>query len=235
MTDSMIFQEGVLNIFTDASIKVVGKNKWDGCSGAISYDTDVSRVDEKLVILRDCTNNIAELTAIEIGVDMAIDNVGRYSRINLFSDSRISVLGLRDWFWKWIHYYKGQPLAEAIEHMKCMYSSTGEPVKNSIIILNIISKICSINPNITMFNIYHCKGHSKTNVYKVQSTFLEVNRIRISVEDASLLAHCNDEVDNLTRDILLEDIDGLERTVVPFAICPTYVGLYRHIIGGRKF
>lgn len=226
---SQIFRENVLNIFTDASIMPLNiKNTWDGCSGAISViDEDKQEYDKRVVIIRQCTNNIAELTAIELGVDMAIDNVGKFHRINLFSDSKISVLGLREWIWTWM---------QSARDMRHMTTSSGTPVKNLNIILNIINKISMIDPNLSQFNIYHCKGHALGKGELIQRTFYEVNKLKISIEDALDLGKYNDIVDNLTRDTLYYYPEGgIEMSVVPFAIHPMNMDLYKEIIGRRSF
>lgn len=226
---SQVFRDDVLNIFTDASIKPLQvKNTWDGCSGAISViNEDKEDYDKRVVIIRNCTNNIAELTAIEVGVELAIDNMGKFSRINLFSDSKISVLGLRDWIWNWI---------QSSRDMRYMTTSSGTPVKNLNIILNIINKILMIDPNLSQFNIYHCKGHALGKGELIQKTFYEVNKLKISIEDALELGKYNDIVDNLTRDTLYNYPEGgLEMSVVPFSIHPTNMSLYKEIIGRRSF
>lgn len=226
---SQIFRDGVLNIFTDASIKPLGNNTWDGCSGAISViNSSEEEYDRKVVIIRNCTNNIAELTAIELGVDLAIENIGKFRRINLFSDSKISVLGLRDWIWSWIKYSDND--------MRTMRTSSGTPVKNLNIILNIINKISMIDPELSQFNIYHCKGHALGKEELIKKTFKEVNGITINTKDASKLGEYNDVVDNLTRDTLYLYSDLAEEiSVIPFSIHPMKMGMYRKIIGRRSF
>ena len=228
MNDSIIFKPGVLNIFTDASITPLGNNTWDGCSGAIVVNEKGEVIDQSLLVIRKCTNNIAELMAINTGVDLALSYIGKVSRINLFSDSKISVLGLRDWLWSWLHNYQGNDLST-------LRTSSGTPVKNSHLIVQIINKITGIDYKTTQFNIYHCKGHAKGKEFVVQSTFREVNHIDIPIEDARRLGIYNDMIDVLTRDTLLSNTRQFDEVIPPFAIAPMNLSRYKKIIGARSF
>lgn len=234
---SQIFEEGVLNIFTDASINPLGNNKWDGCAGAIPthYEEDRLTIFEhgpSLMVIRDCTNNIAELSAIELGCNIALKKQQEYFRINLFSDSEYSVKSLREWIFGWAKV----SCRDGIEGFRNLRKSDGNLVKNHTIIINIINKILSIDPGQCSFNIYHVKAHSNGNLNKVQEHFRKANNIDINILDAKILAYFNDKVDNLTRDILLGGQSCYyEREVVPYAILPYAFNKYKRIIGSRRF
>ena len=212
---------------------------WNGCSGALPVilinDTPTMLETEMRVIER-CTNNIAELTAIEIGVQIAIRNMDKYERINLFSDSEISIKTLRDWIFKWVRGMKVFQNKEYCEpYMRELKTVNGTIVANQIIIKNIINMICSIDPNVCQFNIYHCKGHCLGKGDVSRDTFFKSNGIVISEDDALLLAKFNDVVDNETRDTLYKNKFDKWFVVAPFAMFPTNLGLYRQIIGSRGF
>lgn len=228
MVDSIIFRPGVINIFTDASITPLGNGTWDGCSGAIVIDEKGDEIDESLLIIRHCTNNIAELMGINTGVDLGLDYVGKVRRINLFSDSKISVLGLREWIWTWLNNYRNNDLST-------LRSSSGTPVKNVNLIVQIINKITSIDYGRTQFNIYHCKGHAKGKGELVQKTFKDVNHINIPIEDAIRLADYNDRIDVLTRETLLSNTKEYDLVIPPFTIIPLNIPRYKNVIGGRSF
>lgn len=250
-TQSDIFIDGVLNLFTDASIEPLGGNKWNGCAGVVAAFRNYNNVDENffmgylnndfedffnvvnLKIMFDCTNNIAELSAILLGVEFAIEHQSYFKRINLFSDSRISVQSLRDWIFNWIQYsrYKNQEYNPSIH---TLINTTG-CVKNQVLIKNIINGIAVIDPKLCSFNIYHCKGHAK-NIKTVQDTFQKFNGFRINNYDAEKILECNDMVDNATREYLLshryrdEDIIN----VIPFTIDPSQdiMNIYHSIMKG---
>lgn len=235
---SQIYDDGILNIFTDASINPLGNNKWDGCAGAIPthYEERSLTIYEHgptLMVIRDCTNNIAELSAIELACDIALKKQTEYHRINVFSDSEYSVKTLKQWIFGWAKISCRNIGVDGFRYMK---KSDGMPVKNNTIILNIINKILSIDPKVCQFNIYHVKAHTDGDYKKVQSQFLKANGIRINDCDAKILGYFNDEVDNKTRDLLLSEASiYYERKVVPYAIVPYGFNDYKRIIGGREF
>lgn len=241
---SQIFLDGVLNLFTDASIEPLSKGGWNGCAGVVSvfrdfYDTKTgSGYEDKaevanMKILYDCTNNIAELTGILLGVEYAIRHQDVFERINLFSDSRISVQALRDWIFNWVQYprYKNSAHNPNVH----LLINTSGTVKNQVLIKNIINAICMIDPNKCDFNIYHCKGHA-TQFKTVQDTFKKFNGFSINEYDASQILYYNDMVDNATRNYLLSHVYNPNDilNVTPFAIDPTpeKLRLYHSIMKG---
>jgi len=234
---SQIFEEGVLNIFTDASINPLGNNKWDGCAGAIpvTYDHKINNLTEYIPMIRvfrDCTNNIAELSAIEMACEFAVSNQSKYVRINLFSDSEYSIKTLKEWIFNWAKV----SCRDGIEGFRNLRKSDGNLVKNHTIIINIINKILSIDPRQCGFNVYHVKAHTNGDSKKVQEQFKKANKISINILDADILAYYNDKVDNLTRDILLSNESSYyECEVVPYAILPYAFNKYKRIIGSRRF
>ena len=235
---SNIFIDGVLNIFTDASVDKVAPSMWNACSGAVcvDYKDGISVMSPpQLAILKNCTNNIAELTGVELACDIAIENQTKYHRINVFSDSEYSVKALKEWIFAWVRItcsFNGD--GDGFTQMR---KGDGQIVKNQTIIKNIVNKICSIRPEVCQFNIYHVKAHSKDNVEKIQSQFFKANGIHINLFDAEIIGYYNDFIDNATRDLLHQDPenDQARFKVVPFAIHPMNFDLYRSIIGGRDF
>jgi len=191
-----IFNKNTLNIFTDASISKIG-NETVGCSGCIATTTDNYGksiiVDEFYFINRDTTNNDSELKAIHAGIYKAIQYRNNYKQINLFSDSLVSVKGLKEWIFNWINNMK----------LGVLYGSSGE-VKNQELIKSIISDIITSQLQI---KIYHQKGHIKINDYddllKAQRIFLRENNITAPLELIKDLCYYNDIVDNTSRQRLL--------------------------------
>ena len=198
--------------------------------------------DLELGIIDDCTNNIAELTAIELGVEMAIKHQYNYKRINLFSDSRISVFSLREWFFNWVK-NAGMSYDDYGLHLANLKTSSGSDVKNYSIITEIINKISDIDPKYCQFNIYHCPGHMHGKTKEVIKTFNKHNKILLSEEDANLLTYYNDKVDNITRNVIKDyqvsqennAYEEYKRQVLPFSVIPLQISSYKRIIGGRKF
>lgn len=227
---TQIFVKDTLNLFCDASIQPMPGKKYDGCSGCVPviYEEGSDKgvgLRPVIAVLRDCTNNIAELTAIQLGVEYALQHQLEYSRINLFSDSQISVFGLRDWIWGW---------AKTLKENDYMVSSSGEPVANQVIIMNIINLINCIT---TPFNIYHQKGHAVGKYDRARKTFFTSNKINLLQRDVISITDYNDIIDRYTRDSLLgktyTESDMLVQT--PFCISPPNIWQYYHTLKRSDF
>ena len=236
---SRIFRPDVLNIFTDASIKRLGEHSWRGCAGAIGVyyneDTNDYVTMTQLMLLKHCTNNIAELAGIELGVDMALDYQYGFKRINLFSDSNISVHTYREWIFAWC---RNMGTYQSPERMGDLRTSSGKSVKNLTHILDTINKICDIEQ--CEFNIYHCRGHHMNKLDEMITSFIKENKIKISKKEAVLLAYYNDMVDQETRDIVEHYFTenaylGMIHEYSPYAVAPMNMAKYSKIIGGREF
>lgn len=203
--ENTIFGIDNLNIFTDASVKKEINGSTTACSGYIAlyrnYDSGLAEQDCQ--ILFNSTNNQAEIYAIYMGIRAAVNikNSGVIiNNINLFSDSKISVYGLRNWIVSWVEQSKGYEL----------FSSSGLPVSNQSIFLSCIYMILRNHLNI---NIYHIHGH-KNPKYKEQvelfmRDFEKFNNINISYPLAQSLMRENDNIDNYTRKMLtIQGITG---------------------------
>lgn len=214
---SLIYREAFMNgidIFTDASIterSIVFQNGqrdkyWVACIGTawIKRDEDYrgnlipTVIDERYSIYHDCTNNAAELLAILEAVRLghhAIKCSDNKSHINIISDSRISIQGLRDWIFNWVCHVNGG----------IMYGSSG-PVQNQRIILQIVYEIIQ---NGDFIRFYHIRGHQKiNNVSTFTKSFSNENGFPIQNIDPRFpeyLIRSNDRVDTLSRNMLNEE------------------------------
>ena len=144
-----------LNIFSDASVlgkvDVVKRNRV--CAGAVAI-VNGCRDREYHTILERSTNNYGELSAIFLAIQLAALYRDDYSEINIFSDSNISVNGLREWIYNWFSHIGPDGV---------LYSSNGAPVANQIIIKCIYDFVINtFDPNRHRIKIHHCKGHVNT-------------------------------------------------------------------------
>lgn len=204
----MIFKDKYTqNIFCDASIKKSTKyNSVLGCSGAISViNTDDGPViNNSLNLVSDkTTNNLSELRAIDLAVMLA-DN--KYKTVNIFSDSQISVYGLRDRLFGWL---------SGMDMDGIMYSTSGDPVANQDAILNIASRILKKD---IFINMFHQKGHVDILNYKSLGTAIDcfytsndVPKMYINCNDIKIMSSYNNIIDKETRSIL----DAIEKGEVP--------------------
>lgn len=193
-----IFNPETLNIFTDASIKKIGDETL-GCPGVVCvityYNGSNDILDTAYYVERYATNNSSEIKAISLGVAKALQYRHRFKTINLFSDSRICIQGLREWIFNWVNCINNG--------MMC--SSSGEPVANQNTFASIVHTILA---NDLKINFYHQKGHvsinSKSSVDKAMKVFYDVNRLDIGMELMVILSNYNNFVDKITGDNLEE-------------------------------
>ena len=186
-----------LNIFCDASIVKTPDGECISCPGAIAVTTDSngfqSVIEDKFDCLRFSTNNRGELTAILLALELANKYKDNFYTINIFSDSKISVCGLREWIFNW---------AKNINKDGNMISSSGTEVMNQDIIRHIIMYV--VNNNIR-FNLYHVKGHvnqsgGPNNAVKVFNTSNKLDLTNMNT--IKLMAQFNDKIDALTGEVL---------------------------------
>lgn len=179
-----------LNIFTDASITTTIYNETIGCAGAICMENNNIA---KFQVLRDSTNNISEITAIKLAIEIALENKDKFDVVNIWSDSQWAIFGLTKWIKSWISNMDNFML----------YNSSGDLVKNQQIFLSIINLISQNNLRV---NFYHIKGHVNPNDIKsvthAVSVFKKSNGIDISRDKIYHAVNMNNMIDKQTRDIL---------------------------------
>ena len=193
MVKSDIYKPNVLNIFCDASIRKRGKLK-DGCYGAIAVKQNTI-IDEIYRICSDTTNNNAEIKAVRAAVLLASKYKNEFPIINIFSDSQISILGIRDRFNNWICKEDG-----------LLYGYGGEPIKSQEIYIEIYNIIQSNNLTI---NFWHQKGHVKnvfSSLKNAEHVFMASNGIRqlVDINLIRFISDFNNIVDQKSRSILYQ-------------------------------
>lgn len=203
--DAFFKDADTINVFTDASVKNHGQVT-ESIAGAIIQLN--GRNDIHVPLLRytrlvPSTNNEGEIYAIYMGILACIEIRDLYPDINftfnLFSDSRICILGLREWYNGWVN--------NAIKmNSDCLISSSGQKVKNEQIFLRCFNAI--INSNIHI-NMYHVRGHINLNNKESRKVFAkdfrEANGLRElpSQDLIAELVRINDIVDTTSRSLLL--------------------------------
>ena len=199
----------ILNIFCDASIdRINHENRYNGSAGCILVDTSRAEiymnngilydssvvVDKDILYIPNATNNESEITAILLGVRKAIQYKDNYDIINLFSDSKICIYGLREWIFNW-----------KIGNEK-YYGSASTPIANQSIFIDIINLICLTDLKI---NLYHQKGHfvegKIDSVTLAGKVFRDSNYIQLSTADIYFISKYNNMIDNETRKLLYGD------------------------------
>lgn len=187
--------ENTVNIFTDASITKIsigGEDTYIGSPGADAY-----YMGERICSLRNiiplCTNNESEIVAIRMGLDIAA-KMNPNLKINLFSDSKLSVYGVREWIYNWIR-----------NESDGIIYGTGGPVKNQQHFLLAVYSILQMNKPI---NLYHIRGHRNPAKYRDRKVFVESfrreNKISNILDEqlVDFFLSANAYVDKTTRDLL---------------------------------
>lgn len=209
-----------INIFTDSSIISKEMTYEDGttipyyiaCSGAIycikpkltkryrNVFRNLKVEDQYYQLYYDSTNNRGELYAILQGIYLGMKylQLNPKTHINILSDSKISIYGLKEWIFNWYHNSKNG----------IMYGSSGE-VKNQDIILDIINTIVSNNIRV---RFYHLRGHQDidklTSLQEFKNSFYKENGINIDMyEEGTMqwMIACNCEVDDVSRQFLMDE------------------------------
>ena len=184
----------VLNIFADASIEPVGHGKFNSCYGAEAYCGELL-IDSEYRVCKDTTVNDSEIKGIRTAVSMAIKHRGEYPIINIFSDSQISVYGIRDRILKW-DIYKDE-----------LVGSRHKPISNQSIYIEIMRMIVDYQLYV---NIYHQKGHVHSEGYNsmvnAADVFSTSNNVLgpIDMDFITYISKKNASIDNNTRTILKE-------------------------------
>lgn len=189
----MIAFANAINVYTDASLtKIHGTTST--CAGYVAvYHGKI--IDSGYRILYNSTNNYGEAYAVYMGVQCLLKYADMDTFLNLFSDSKITVDGLRTWIKGWV---KNQ------DRDGNMYSSAGTKVANQELITSIIGLIQ--NNGIHM-QIFHVLGHKNPNNYKdlmaSKEMFKRENSVLLSDDIIREICTYNCFVDNMTREALL--------------------------------
>lgn len=222
MNYNNIFNRQTLNIFTDASKKTIN-NISMGCPGYVLVGTDEEGksyiIEQGSTIEYNSTNNNSEYKAILLGLEAALKYRNNYSFINLFSDSKISVYGLREWFINNWSIYQGQ-----------LIGSSG-PVSNQDVICRIIHFIMDNNFRV---NLYHQKGHVNDKILeKAINVFKESNYLSyVDPKLVAVISYYNDIVDKNTK-IELEKTELVINPEVPIYRNVSNIDMckYRKLLG----
>lgn len=197
----MFFYKNAVNVFSDASTKIINpgtnKNKFLTCPGFVTT-INGSIINEGYDIV-EATVNYAELYAIRMGISDLLKYKNTDLFLNIFSDSKISVFGLREWFFK--YYKNGRDYTLMTNNAR-----TGKkPVANQELILDIVRMILQANVNVS---IYHVPGHIQANNIDSMNkfhymfhnnNFPDNQRVTVPLDTEIEIAEFNNYVDNLTR------------------------------------
>jgi hypothetical protein len=170
-------------------------DKYISCSGYVTViHGDI--VDSNYKIFYDGTNNFGEIYAIYMGIQSLVSLKDYDLFLNLFSDSKISVFGVRDWIFNWV---------KNMDSNYVLKTASNISVANQDVFVNVVNNILQANSHIS---IYHQKGHRNpdnvNNMENCISLFSKMNGgEQINIDIAREISYYNNLVDKTSRDILL--------------------------------
>lgn len=193
----MIEYYNALNCFTDASTTKGSDGVISSCAGyVLTYHGEV--IDRGERILYNSTNNEGELYAILMGIKALLSYSYMDKFLNLFSDSRISIEGLRSWCINWC---KNQ------DENGVLYGTNGREVANQQIIKYIIHTIYYSQIHMQLFcQLGHINPVKVQDMTKSIAYFLNCNGVKISDDIAVQISGFNNMVDENTRNMLAHAI-----------------------------
>lgn len=195
----------IINLFCDASIDTNKKIACGGCYAVAQDENEHTPIGYKLCIQHNATNNSAEILAIWIGVNEAlrIRQTHPNAIFRLFSDSKISLYGLRDWIKNWIKNAERK-------NTDILISSSGQEVANQQCFIDIYNIIIETGLRI---ELYHQRGHvgesGGVNLTTARTQFIRANKVSpeslgLDIKFISEYNHC---IDNATRSAMRNYID----------------------------
>lgn len=193
---SDFYNNDTLNIFCDASI--IGKTgNFTGCYGVVAVVKD-DIIDSCCRIASQTTNNNSEVKGLRAAISMANKWKNHFKVINIFSDSQISVFGLRDYIYRWRFNTNDNKL----------YGTSGSPVANQSIFIEchyMMKELQSITN--TCIRIFHQSGHVGNDYNSIKEASVIFNRSNNIVGNIDLnfiryISTYNNYVDNLSRSTL---------------------------------
>ena len=197
-----LFNEESICIFTDSSFKNESKNKniaIGTTAPAVCIYNGMNLIMQDFKILHNSTTQQGELYAILIGV-MKSYLYRNFKYIRLFSDSQVSIFGIRDRIFKWVR---------ETNEGKNILGENGN-IKNQNYIMDIIYYILSNNIPI---ELYHVKGHVKKSydsISHAKKVFQISNNINENIDDALIymISDANNDVDNFSTRMLNQYINN---------------------------
>ena len=226
-----ILEPYTLNIFTDASLRKISEIETWTCAGSIAvYGNTI--IDTDYRVFKNQTSNFTELKALRLGIDMALKTIRAHPQIqlvNLFSDSQISIYGIRDRIFNW----------RVINGQLAGYGN--KTIVNQDIFLEILQIVTDSKLNI---RFYHQKGHSdQISLSASRITLIISNRVvgadeyNICNDFIKFINRYNQIIDNGSRKILYE-IGSANQITSPiiFNVGDNYKNIlvyYNNLMGGK--
>lgn len=191
---SQFYNKDTLNIFSDASI--VGRSgNFTGCYGVVAVCED-NIIDSCFKLASHTTSNNSEIKGLRAAISMANKWKYNFKYINIFSDSQISVFGLRDYIYKW-RYNPSDGL---------LYGTSKTPIVNQEIFVESHNMLALLSQSVSV-RIFHQSGHIDNKYDKLKEAAVVFGRSNnimgnIDLNFIRYISTYNNYVDNTSRGIL---------------------------------
>ena len=188
LTFGEVYNEKTLNIFSDASMR-----KTMGCYGVVAVCKD-DIIDSMFRPCSNSTSNSSELRGLRGALTLANKWSSQFYHINIFCDSQVSLLGLRDYYPNW-----------KIKN-NILYNSSNKPVVNQSIFIECYNILIALQQT-NHIRLYHQLGHIDNgyeNIHSAAKAFGKFNNVKLPI-DLNLIRYIstyNNYVDSVSRSIV---------------------------------
>lgn len=190
--------DDTLNLFSDASMRTVSKKDHilASCYGSVAVNKDTI-IDEWFRCQSESTVPAAEIRGIRCSLSLALKWRHMFRVINIFSDSQISVFGLRDYIYNW----KYNP-----EEERYYLGNRKSEVKNQELLIECFYLLNELRKT-NIVNIFHQCGHVDNgfdNIKNAAEVFKRSNGVNgvVSYELVRYISVYNNYVDNKSRSFI---------------------------------
>lgn len=212
ITLSQFCNFNTINIFSDASISGKVGNQ-TGCYGVVVVkENDIIDKDYRLV--SSTTSNNSEIKGIRHALDMAYKYKDTVKFINIFSDSLISVMGLKEYIYNWL-------LKDGIYYTR----SNRKVVSNQNVFIEARGLLDELSRSNSIIRIFHQKGHidnGYNNLIEAANAFKRFNNIdgKIDLNFIRYISCWNNYVDETSRSLLRRNLKNVNYFYDPLVFYP---------------
>jgi len=177
----------IINIFTDGSA-INYKGSYKSSFGFVVIKGN--DIIEKEYRMCNGTSNNAEIKGIRKALDLCYKYKDQYRRINIISDSNISIMGLKQYIYNWKVSKTGK-----------LYTGTKKEVASQNVFIEARQMLDILEASPCIISIYHISSHVNTSNYNelldTANTFKKLNNLtgKIDLNVIRYLCDWNNHVD----------------------------------------
>lgn len=185
--------ENIYIVTDGSSLAANNKTGFDAAAAYLILDSNFKVIHKESILLKDHTNNYAEMYAIYKGtkfiVEKLLDKLEIWNRIIIITDSQLCEKTLNEWMKTWLKNTDNETLI----------NTTGK-VKNQELIKSTYINILTLKLRLTTF-ICHMNSHkSEKDIPNMYEKFMDkynYDRMNMDIEDFKQIFKANQIVDKL--------------------------------------